>query len=70
MSEYRLYVRENGLRIITKDDLIEWRYNILDNCWDRDGWIGKTFLAGDIALDNGFKYKGIITEEEIFAEML
>ena len=70
MSEYRLYVRDNGFQVITKDDLIEWRYNILDNCWYRDGRIGKAFLAVDIALDNGFKYKGIITEEEIFAEML
>jgi hypothetical protein len=67
MSEYRLYIRDNGFRVITKDDLIEWRYYIEWKYWVRDG---KTFFGGDIALDNGFKYKGIITEEEIFAEML
>ena len=75
MSKYHLFVNKTtGERIITKDDCIWKRIENDSQKWNGIGYLDNsiigTFMAGDIALDNGFDWVSKLTEVEVFAEML
>ena len=74
MSTYKLYVNNrNGERVIIKDDMVEWKedHKGVRNRWTQlDQFPAGVFMAGDVALDNGYECKGKMTESEVFAELL
>ena len=74
MSGFKLYIHKNGKEIITENDIIIYiRLN------QQSPWVKKdtfcmtffeTFMAGDIALDNGFEFQNNLTQAEVFVELL
>ena len=69
MKRYKLYIREDGRKYITKNDFLEYEKN-KDSGWRKCIDLNKILFVGDIALDNNFKYQGSLTESEVFVEFL
>lgn len=69
MSKYKLYYRRNdGETIITEDDIVLYRRKKAS--WVKVIGFDSEFMAGDLALDNGYELQQTLTKEELFVEFL
>jgi len=67
MSKYKLYEHFNGGKIITVDGISTY-YTDTSNSYRKFTW--RQYLEGDLAIDQGYKLIGVLTESEFFAELL
>lgn len=70
MSVYKLYIHKDGRQLITKNDFVFFKVSANKPLWSKSNVLTSEFMAGDLALDNGFECKGKLTEAEVFAELL
>ena len=69
MSKYKLYYRRSdGKTIITEDDIVLYRRKNTE--WIKETGFDSEFMAGDLALDNGYEFQKTFTKGELFLEFI
>ena len=69
MSVYKIYHRQqDNSTIITEDDIV--RYKRKKDEWVKEIGFAYQFLAGDLALDNGYELQKTLTKGELFLEFI
>ena len=71
LNKYKLYISNRDEKaVITRDDCVIYKKAAPQTPWIKANPMCEEFMAGDLALDNGYEYQRDMSELELFAEML